>query len=133
MKIHGSMYRVVLFPVLLLGMSMFAQEAKKPADTDKPNMTLSGDEKFTVRTDEADILKAKAEVQAAQEHFNNASGKLNQDLVQLYERHHIKQNEVVLCDGPGQGPCAPVGIGDFSLQPVPKPETKKAEDAKAKP
>jgi hypothetical protein len=124
--------RALLIVVALLGTGLgFAQEKEKKVDADKPDMTLTGDEKFTIRTDEAAVLAAKVDRQDAQTRLDNAQDQLNQDLAKLYQRHKISQTEVAFCDGPSQvGPCASVPRGEFSLRPIPKPKAEAKQPEK---
>lgn len=90
----------------------------------KAELVLTPQEKFELRTAQADFFKAKVDHELAQTRLDNTFNALNAKSGQVCTKHKLPPDSCQICDGPNQGLCAAVPIGDIQLVLAPKPASK---------
>ena len=118
--------------VLILSAACLAQTAPPKPDVTAPKAipALNDAEKVPILSAQKLLfqkytayLQAKDALTAAESDTQKASAALISAWGALLEARHLKQGDVLICDGPTTAGCEKVAAGDIAL--LPKPEAKK--------
>ena len=114
------MKKLVIYALFAVAVAVWsrAQEAPKPPES-RTAVTLSAEEKFSIRSAQNETLRAGSALQAspAYQAFQQAQAAQGQLVQAIYDKHKVTADKFALCDGPAPGPCEKVGKGDIEFRP----------------
>jgi hypothetical protein len=113
--------------ILVMVSMALTQDVKPKVKVSEPDLNLTADEKFEVRTVQTNLLSAQLAERDARDASAQAQAVMQQKVAEIFSKHKVTAQEYAICAGPSPGACVGVVNNDIVLRPRPKPEIEKGK------